>query len=651
MSQGLSKGYRPDIDGLRAIAVVLVIGFHAFPNLIPGGYVGVDIFFVISGYLISKIIINEISNNEFNFLQFYIRRIIRLFPALLIILTVSYLYGQYLLQIDELRQLYIHIAAGSGFIANIVYWLEAGYFDSASETKPLLHLWSLGVEEQFYLLWPVSLYVISKLKIKIQNAILIILLISFVINIFEYPKNGASAFYLIQSRMWELLVGAYVANWEKTSPHASLIPQKLKSLAQLAGLIVIIGSAFYFKGADPYPGWRASIPVLGSLLLVGSNATQKGFVVPILTTPLLVFVGLISYPLYLWHWPILTFARIEWAEPLSTGFKLQLLLLTAISATGTYWFVEKPIKNLSSKKITAIGLLLLLAAVGLLSTYKTLKTVEQPSSLTENMAIFYKNYANEPRDRWLKVFERNFRHECDFFDIEKHYAGFYTKVPRESIAPECYLADNSKPNRVLLWGDSHAQMLSFGLTQTLPQVWQLLQVASSGCSPSVTYQSDSAVDYCAKSNWWALKTMQEVKPQVVIVARSEGHETNEMDQITQKLISLGVGRVVFMGPTPHWTSDLPKIYLRKLWAQNPVRTWIGVSRNTLEKNKELKNSFQLRATNQYVDLIEFFCNTNGCLTRLGDDLNNDLVSWDYGHLTEKASVYLAKELLSNVITK
>lgn len=640
----LLPNYRSDIDGLRAIAVLLVIGFHAYPSLIPGGYIGVDVFFVISGYLISKIIIIEINNNNFTILNFYVRRVLRLFPSLLLILIFSYFYGEYILQIDELKQLYKNIAAGSFFVSNIIYWLGTGYFDSASDTKPLLHLWSLGVEEQFYLLWPLLLIFFLKSKIKIRYIIITLICISFLINLFLSINNSPSAFYLIQSRIWELLGGAYLASWELNNPKLSLLPEKIKSFATEVGLLFIIVSAFIFKATDPYPGWRALIPVLGSMIVIANRFTKKNKLSNFLSIEPLVLIGLISYPLYLWHWPILTFSRIERSETLPSLLINQLLLLTLVLSLATYFFIEKPIKRFKNRKTISILLFILIFVFGLFNWYKFISVNEAPVAQTQEQTSFYKAYANEPSDRWLRIFEKHYRHECDFFDIEKYYSGSYTKKPRYEIDPICFTSDPSHPNKIMLWGDSHAQMLRYGLEQTIPDSWQILQITSSGCPPSIIFQLDSEDEYCAKSNWLALKVMGEIKPNIVLIARSEGHDVKEMDQITQKLTSLGVGKVVFLGPAPHWTGDLPKIYLRKLWAEKPTRTMTGISRNTIEKNKELKAKFLKRTNNNYIDLIEIFCNDDGCLTRLGDNLDTDLVTWDYGHLTSAASIYLAKQL-------
>ena len=203
--------YRPDIDGLRAIAVLSVVAFHAFPNWIRGGFIGVDVFFVISGYLISTIIFENLDSGTFSFAEFYARRVKRIFPALLLVLTASYAFGWFALFADEYKQLGKHIAAGAGFVSNIVLWNEAGYFDSSAETKPLLHLWSLGIEEQFYVVWPLLLWLAWKQKFDLLTITIIVALVSFFLNINGVKEDTVATFYSPQTRFWELLCGSLLA--------------------------------------------------------------------------------------------------------------------------------------------------------------------------------------------------------------------------------------------------------------------------------------------------------------------------------------------------------------------------------------------------------------------------------------------------------
>lgn len=211
------SNYRPDIDGLRCFAVLSVIAFHAAPDWIGGGFVGVDIFFVISGFLISSIIFRDLQGNNFSLTEFYIRRIRRIFPALIFVLATTFILSWYLLLADEFAQLGKHMRAGALFVSNLLLWRETGYFDVAAETKPLLHLWSLGIEEQFYIFWPLLLILAHKRRISLLAITLLLSVVSFTLNIHGIERNSVAAFYAPYTRFWELLCGSLLA-WFSLHP-------------------------------------------------------------------------------------------------------------------------------------------------------------------------------------------------------------------------------------------------------------------------------------------------------------------------------------------------------------------------------------------------------------------------------------------------
>ncbi|MEQ1601584.1 MAG: acyltransferase [Methylophilaceae bacterium] len=196
---------------MRAIAVLSVVIYHAFPNWLRGGFIGVDIFFVISGFLISTIIISNLERNTFSFIEFYSRRIKRIFPALILVLISSFVFGWFTLLADEYKQLGKHMAGGAGFISNFLFWNESGYFDNSANTKPLLHLWSLGIEEQFYIVWPLLLWLAWKKQFNLLTIATIVAIISFTLNLNKVHSDAVTAFYSPQTRFWELLIGSVLA--------------------------------------------------------------------------------------------------------------------------------------------------------------------------------------------------------------------------------------------------------------------------------------------------------------------------------------------------------------------------------------------------------------------------------------------------------
>ncbi len=328
--------YRPDIDGLRAIAVLSVVGFHAFG--VMGGYTGVDIFFVISGYLISTIIFDDLDKNSFSFNEFYQRRIRRLFPSLLLVLITCLIFGWLVLFADEYEQLGKHVAGGATFISNLLLWSESGYFDVVAEKKPLLHLWSLGIEEQFYFFWPIFAYLLWKWRANFLSIFLVIAGLSFGINVWLVGIDGVATFYSPITRFWELLSGAFLAYIVLFRAHSLNWIKSNASLLSLVGMGLIIISISVLTKDLAFPGWWAVMPVLGaSMLIVSGPDTWIGK--KILSNRLLVWFGLISYPLYLWHWPLLAFVRIL-SDP-----SRYLIIASVITSIFLAWLSFPPLSS------------------------------------------------------------------------------------------------------------------------------------------------------------------------------------------------------------------------------------------------------------------------------------------------------------------
>lgn len=450
----LHPKYRPDIDGLRAIAVILVVAYHAFPDWIKGGFIGVDIFFVISGYLITTIILSNLDASRFSFFDFYIRRIKRIFPALIVVMLACYVFGWLVLFADEYKQLGKHIASGAGFVANIISWNESGYFDAAAEVKPLLHLWSLGVEEQFYLLWPFILWAFWKLKFNLLFIILITALTSFVLNILNIYTDAVGTFYLPQTRFWELLIGSMLAY--------AVLKRKFQlnekhNIFSFIGLMLIVTATLEFTKQYAFPGWWALMPTLGAALIIsaGSNAWLNK---KILSNRILVWFGLISFPLYLWHWPILSFSRILHGETPSIGYRLIAVLSAIILAGITYKIIETPLrfgKYSYRKFITLIGLMLIIGLVGL-NTYKRDGLPFRYVADSRNLSLGF--------DGGFSNFLIN---DCGVNEDEK------------KLFAVCVTDTRDKPKYALI-GDSKAQAMYQGLFRTSTKSGRWLFIGGNG---------------------------------------------------------------------------------------------------------------------------------------------------------------------------
>lgn len=337
--------YRPDIDGLRSIAVVSVILFHAQLSC-PGGFVGVDVFFVISGYLITKIIERDLEQRRFSVMRFYQRRIRRIFPALFAMFLVSACIGFYLMPPLELQDLGKSLVAAAAFCSNILFYRQSGYFDTSSTLKPLLHTWTLSVEEQFYIFWPLMLAAfsarfLSKWK---MPGVLLILFGSLLLSAYWVNHLPNAAFYLLPSRAWELALGAVLS----IAPVPELLrrlPRRFADVASLLGLAMLVASITIYDTILPFPGFAALLPCTGAALIIAAGEGGASLGGRVLSLRPLVWTGLISYSLYLWHWPILVFARMFVNRELHTGESVGLVVLTFGISWLSWRSVESPFRN------------------------------------------------------------------------------------------------------------------------------------------------------------------------------------------------------------------------------------------------------------------------------------------------------------------
>ena len=670
-SHSIHPKYRADIDGLRAIAVLSVVLFHAFPSALRGGFTGVDIFFVISGFLISTIILANLQNHSFSFADFYGRRIRRIFPVLLLVLVACLVFGWYELLATEYKQLGLHTASGAGFLANFTFWRETGYFDNSAETKPLLHLWSLGVEEQFYIVWPALLWFAWKKRFNLLTITIVVGVLSLLLNVSTVHADPGATFYSPQTRFWEMLAGSVLAYltlhqikflpaaqqrldaWLGQVIYTQAPPadgRTLRDVQALLGIALIVLGFWLITKERAFPGWWALMPTTGAILIIAAGS-RSWFNRVVLGHRVLVWIGLISFPLYLWHWPLLSFARIVERGTPSAAIRAGAVLAAIALAWLSYVLVEKQVRSGRHNRVKTGVLVLLMVVVGL-SGFEIHRRDGLPfrKKDRQEFAAYFENSVPNWNYFTRTGIPQKVHHECEFYDIESFRAGKNTGVPRPSIAPHCYQRDLTKPHAVMLWGDSHAEQLSYGIRQNLPASWQVLQVATSACAPFLYMPGPSTTDQCVQSNWFAQKVIAETKPDVVIIAQNTGHTVQRFKQFSAEMKQLGVKKVIFAGPSPHWTAELPSLILTKFWRHTPRRTYVGVDQAVLDANAALRAGFESTETDVYVDLIDLFCNKEGCLTYLGEDRKTGITAYDYGHLTPVASDFLAKQLLVKTIT-
>ncbi len=359
-----SAGYRPDIDGLRAVSIITVVLFHAFPQVEFAGFVGVDVFFVISGFLIGGLISSELAAGTFSFGAFYARRVRRIFPALLVVVAVVWALGWWAMYPAEFRQLGRHIGAAAVFVSNFVLLDEiVGYFTIDSHGKPLLHLWSLAIEEQFYLLWPLFAFLLRGRRTLFLALTGLLLAGSFAANVAE--PFQAAAFYAPWTRFWELAAGVLLSH----APQLEIGKALRQAMCALGLAMIVLAACLVDK--QTFPGWWALLPVLGAVLAIAAGPdTWAGR--HVLASPPMVFVGRISYPLYLWHWPLFAFAWLAYGTFPPGWVAWPLIAASVLLAWLTYEYVEKPIRFGARRRgaIAALAVSFLgLGAVGLVTLH------------------------------------------------------------------------------------------------------------------------------------------------------------------------------------------------------------------------------------------------------------------------------------------
>lgn len=438
----LKADYRPDIDGLRAIAVLSVIGFHAFPGLAPGGFIGVDIFFVISGFLISKHIWEDLDAGTFSIKTFYARRVRRIFPALGVVLLACLGMGWLILSPGEYEQLGKHVEGGAGFVSNILFWKEAGYFDNAADTKPLLHLWSLGIEEQFYIAWPLILAFLWRQPHHASWMLPTLLGASFIYSMVVVRHDTVADFYSPLTRFWELALGAVLAH---EAIRKFTLGNLQRELLAWLGLALIISGVIVLNNRDPFPGAWALLPTLGAACLIQAGASTR-LNRQLLSHSWLVWVGLISYPLYLWHWPLLSFARIMESSTPAPAIRLALVATSFVLAWLTWKLVERPVR--SRPRSRSLVLALCMAMLVLLLAGEAVRKLDGIKTRKLDMLN------GDPATLVLGADRGRLQHECGLNEAEK------------SLFQYCLR--NAQEPRYALLGDSKAEALFYGLVRESP---------------------------------------------------------------------------------------------------------------------------------------------------------------------------------------
>ncbi len=621
--------YRPEINGLRAISVTVVIFFHAGFDFLSGGYVGVDVFFVISGFLITTIITQDISDQNFSILHFYERRARRILPALVVVLSVCIPFAWAWMTPWQLAAFNRALMATCGFASNILFAYKADYFAPSAELNPLLHTWSLAVEEQFYVLFPLMMFGARNWSRRSLIALILVisaLSLAAAVTLSFLGEYVAGNFYLLPTRAWELGAGALLSLMHDRFATA---PERIKSQLACLGVAMILLSAILFTKQTPFPSFWTVIPVLGSLLVIAFSS-QGNSTGRILSAAPLVTIGLVSYSAYLWHQPLLAFSRLRRMGQPEQAEILILIAFSFILAYLTWQFVERPFREklyrqYPSRRIVAFSAIPLAAliAAGMLLDNREQYESRFPQEVRRVFSFI--NYREHPA--YAQQFRRGLcfisgQARGEVFDFEK-----------------CLPLEEGRPNYVLL-GDSHAAHLWRALSEAFPQV-NVLQATASGCKPLLNTAGASG---CTKIRDRVFNDV--VKRSgitgIIMAARWAKGDVELLLKTVEYLHTLNI-KVIVIGPTIEYTGDFPEILGMSIYNSNPmlVQDRLVAEKFTLS---ELIGERLTGSGAQYVPVTRLLCAAHDCRTYSSVD---EPMQFDYGHLTLSGSRDLVNVMMTN----
>jgi peptidoglycan/LPS O-acetylase OafA/YrhL len=630
-----SPTYRADIDGLRGVAVLLVLAFHLGTSKCTGGFIGVDVFFVISGYLIGSIILSEISASKFSLLSFYQRRIRRIVPALFVMMLVTSLLAYKFFLPGELEEFAKSLLSGTFSVSNVYFLHQSGYFEGPAAMKPLLHTWSLAVEEQFYVFLPLLLIAVRRFFPHRQRVLILsIAVLSFGVSVWGAFHDPSATFYLAHTRAWELLLGTLIA--------LDVFPRFSNAIwrnaASMAGLCFIVLAAIIYDKTTPFPGAAALVPCLGAALIIAAGRSGPSIVGRLLSLSPIVFVGMISYSLYLWHWPMIVFQGVSGI--LAQGIwpkaaKIVVLCASLLVATLSWKFVEQPFRD---RRFTLSGQVVFrIAATSVLALLvvgaSALATHGFPSRFPPEavrVASFLENA--DP------VTESQYRVGTCFLTSRNLQAAFDPSV--------CLRQDPKKRNELLI-GDSHAAQLWYGLSSVFTDV-NLMQATASGCKPTLDQGlgTDKRCrlmmdyvfhDYLRRHHIDAL----------LIAARWDAADLPRLERTVAWLKQQGIAIVLF-GPTVQYDSALPRLLALAIQKNNPRipadHRVAYYERLDQEMSQLAESKLQVR----YISYFKLLCQQDACLEYAADGVP---LQSDYGHLTGGGSSLMAAKIRDSGVLK
>ena len=618
--------YRPEIDGLRSLAILPVVAFHSGITTLSGGFTGVDVFFVISGFLITGIILSEIdapgTNGGFSILNFYKRRILRILPALSLVLAATAVAAYALMLPNEFLATGRGIVATALFLSNIYFWRQSGYFDGASELKPLLHTWSLAVEEQFYLVFPLVLIGVARwLGGRFVLWISAMVLASFALSVVGLRTSPSTTFYLLPTRVWELGIGALIA----AGGAPRLAAARNRDIAAWIGVALVAYGVLGLSEADPFPGWNALYPCLGASLIIAYGAgTGVG---QLLSRAGPVYVGRISYSLYLWHWPVIVFYRMLHGRELTPTGTATVIALSFALAVLSYHFVETPFRAkhfraLPAPRVLWAGAASILAclAVGGAIAGTGGAWRSYPDEVLRVAA--YTGYTETPE--YVYQFGKG-----DGCSASGYGGGDGPTYNREKC-----LATLPDRKNYLVIGDSHAGAVWRAISLAFPR-GNFIKASVSGCRPLLDAEGEAP---CRETFNYIYR---EFLPKnrldgVILVGRWRATDFPKVAPTLAHLKKYADNVVVF-GPTVEYRGEFPL-----LLASEKLNGTEGIIEAALDPSKKglsdelgrIVTAENVGGKVEYVAIYDVICGKDGCLKTAA---NGVPMQFDYGHLTLEGS--------------
>ena len=599
--------FRKDINGLRALAVAAVVAFHFKSSWVPGGFAGVDIFFVISGYLMTRVICGGIEKEKFGVFKFYIARGVRIIPAMLLMIASALLVCFFLYPPIEYRELSIYSISALVFLSNVYFWKNTSYFNPDIDSNILVHTWSLSAEWQFYLIYPILLLLAYKFLTKKQIILSLYSLcfLSFLFSVWFSIYHPDGSYYLLPSRIWEMLVGGAAFFFSDK--------RLQKSAVKVASFVVMVASFFVISKEDYWPGYMALMPVAATFLFIASGDISSVF-----KNKYSEYIGLRSYSIYLWHWPIYVLLNKNFV------MTLPMLMLGGVLTLAVSEFSYRNVEvKIAPIKIAIFMFLLALFSV---LVYKT-------------NGYNYQSYSNQEAVMYMEKYN-------GYEDVEKDRYGLVDGLEAQ--------ADYDS---VFLWGDSHAESLAYGLnsffkTENIPFAYTSSGNCMAAIGIGMNEKKEGSKDYqdCVDSNDYAFDFIATKKPRLVIFVQRDQHDENDFAEMIEKINDPKI-RYLLLGPVPQWKGGAPlKIAYEKLTGDDPYAD--KVVSHLFAVDSRAKEIYAGGEVLEYVSVLDKIClDDYRCIIYI--DENKSSLHWDNSHLSLEGSEYLvkehlAKELLSGV---